>query len=61
MTSIATLSALYLSDEEAKSDFGFDTGAGLSEHYAQFARVMARSLSDEPSGELRPSSMISLL
>jgi hypothetical protein len=49
MASIATLSALYLSNEEAKSDFGFDTAPALSENYAQFARLQARSLSDEPS------------
>ena len=61
MTSIATLSALYLSDEEAQSDFGFDTAATLSENYAQFARLRARSLSDESSGGLRPSPMTYLL
>jgi hypothetical protein len=57
MTSIAPLSALYLPDEEAKSDFGFDTAAALSENYAQFAKLQARNLSDEPSGGLHPSSM----
>jgi hypothetical protein len=44
MTSIAPLSALYLPDEEAKSDFGFDTAAALSENYAQFAKLQARNL-----------------
>jgi hypothetical protein len=50
VSSILSLSALYLSDKEANKDFGFESSAALSEHHAQFAKMCAKSLHDEPSG-----------
>jgi hypothetical protein len=50
VTAIFSLSALYISENEAKGDFGFESTTALSNHYAQYARTYARLLSDEPSG-----------
>lgn len=50
VTAIITLSALYISDDEAKEDFGFESASSLSNHYAEVARNLARNSSDEPSG-----------
>lgn len=52
VTAIITLSALYISDDEAKEDFGFESASALSNHYAEVARNLARNSSDEPSGML---------
>lgn len=50
VTSIMSLSALYIPDNEAMTEFGFESAAALSDHYAMFARSYAHTLSDEPSG-----------
>ena len=50
VTSILSLSALYISENEAEESFGFKSATALSEHYAKFARGYAQALSDEPSG-----------
>ncbi|PTB47530.1 hypothetical protein M431DRAFT_129907 [Trichoderma harzianum CBS 226.95] len=49
VTAIITLSALYISDNEAKEDFGVESASALSNHYAEVARNLARNSSDEPS------------
>ncbi|KAH8820145.1 fungal-specific transcription factor domain-containing protein [Xylogone sp. PMI_703] len=49
LTAIISLATLYISDNEAKEDFGFETSSALSNHYAQLARKHAHALSDEPS------------
>ncbi|OBT96227.2 hypothetical protein VE01_05786 [Pseudogymnoascus verrucosus] len=46
--SIISLSALYIPDDEALRDFGFEAVA-LSDNYARSARRYAQRLSDEPS------------
>lgn len=51
LASIVALGALYISDSEAKNDFGFETGLQISEHYSQIARSFARERFDEPSGK----------
>lgn len=48
--SIISLSALYISDDEARNDFGFESAAAVSEYYAQTAITFARKLGDMPSG-----------
>lgn len=50
VTSLFSLSALYVPEDEAKRDFGFESAVALSDNYARFARRYAQSLSDEPSG-----------
>lgn len=57
VTSIMSLSALYIPEDEAHRDFGFEP-ALLSDNYARSARRYARSLSDEPSGVYYPSFML---
>ncbi|KAK0760454.1 hypothetical protein N5P37_006648, partial [Trichoderma harzianum] len=49
VTAIITLSALYISDNEAKEDFGVESASALSNHYAEVARNLARNSSDELS------------
>ncbi|KFY62451.1 hypothetical protein V496_04583 [Pseudogymnoascus sp. VKM F-4515 (FW-2607)] len=49
VTSIFSLSALYVPEDEAKRDFGFESAMALSDNYARSARRYAQSLSDEPS------------
>ncbi|KFX92602.1 hypothetical protein V490_05297 [Pseudogymnoascus sp. VKM F-3557] len=48
VTSIISLSALYVPEDEAR-DFGFESAASLSDNYARSARRYAQILSDEPS------------
>jgi hypothetical protein len=48
VTSIMSLSALYIPEDEAQRDFGFEPVA-LSDKYARSARRCAQRLSDEPS------------
>lgn len=50
VTSIISLAALYVPENEVKRDFGFESVVALSDHYARSARSYAQSLSDEPSG-----------
>lgn len=50
-TSVMSLSALYISANQAAVDFGFDTPKKLSHHYAYAAKCYARAVYDEPSGE----------
>lgn len=54
VASIISLSALYIPKIEAKREFGFESAAALSDHYAQLAIASARSLSDTPSGKYYP-------
>ena len=49
VNAIITLSALYVSDEEAINEFGFGSASAFSNHYCEIARALARSLSDDPS------------
>ncbi|KFY81838.1 hypothetical protein V500_11043 [Pseudogymnoascus sp. VKM F-4518 (FW-2643)] len=49
VTSIISLSALYIPEDEARGDFRFESAVALSDHYARSARRYAQSLSDEPS------------
>jgi hypothetical protein len=56
MTSIITLTALYIEENEVRKDFGFDSPAAFSDYYAQFARCYARNLADEPSGKQNGSA-----
>ena len=51
VTSVLSLAALYLSTDEAKTDFGFETPCALSDHYARLAKSHAYGLSDEPSSK----------
>lgn len=51
VASIISLSALYISEDEARRIFDFQSAAALSGHYAQLARNYAHSLSDMPSGQ----------
>lgn len=50
VTSILSLSAIYISENEAEKDFGVESATALSEHYAKLARSYAQALFDEPSG-----------
>ena len=47
--SILTLSALYITDDEAKMDPRFDSAKSLSNHYAAKARIASQKSSDQPS------------
>ncbi|PMD43537.1 hypothetical protein L207DRAFT_564199 [Hyaloscypha variabilis F] len=49
VASVLSLAALYLSTDEVKADFGFETPCALSDHYARLAKSHAYGLSDEPS------------
>ncbi len=49
VASIISISALYISDQDARSEFGFGSAAALSDHYTQLARTFAHTLSDIPS------------
>jgi Fungal specific transcription factor domain len=51
VTSVFSLSALYLSTDEVIADFGYDTPSVLSEHYARVAKSHACGLYDEPSSK----------
>lgn len=51
-TSVVSLAALYVSNDKAKSDFGFHTSCALSDHYARLAKSYAFGLYDEPSSQL---------
>lgn len=48
VASILSLSSLYIPENEARTSFGFESAAVLSDHYVQLARSYAKSLSDEP-------------
>lgn len=50
VTSIVSLAALYVSEDEVKRDYGFESVVELSDYYARTARGYAQRLSDEPSG-----------
>lgn len=58
VSSIISLSALYVPEDEANGDFGFESAVSLSDHYARSARKYAQNLSDEPSGVYFPLSVI---
>jgi hypothetical protein len=51
VASVLSLAALYLSTDEVKADFGFETPCALSDHYARLAKSHAYGLSDEPSSK----------
>jgi hypothetical protein len=51
VASILSLSALYISADEAEADFGFQTPSALSEYYARLAKFHANGLYDEPSSK----------
>jgi Fungal Zn(2)-Cys(6) binuclear cluster domain len=49
--SVLSLGALYLSTDEAVTDFGFATPYALSDYYARLAKFQAYDLFDEPSSK----------
>jgi hypothetical protein len=51
VTSVMSLSALYVSTHEAEADFGFETPLKLSDHYARIAKSYAHEVCDDPSSE----------
>jgi hypothetical protein len=46
--SVISLAALYISADEAKAGFGFETPSALSDHYNRLAKCYAYGLSDDP-------------
>lgn len=48
VASVISLAALYISADEAKTDFGFETPCAFSDHYNRLAKSYAYGLSDEP-------------
>jgi hypothetical protein len=63
VTSVISLSALYISAHEAEADFGFETPLKLSDHYAGVAKSYAHEVCDEPSSEccLSPCRLAELM
>jgi hypothetical protein len=51
VASVLSLSALYLTPDETRADFGIETPSALSERYARLAKSHAHGLSEEPSGK----------
>jgi len=48
VASVISLAVLYISADEAKTDFGFETPSALSDHYNRLAKYYAYGLSDDP-------------
>jgi hypothetical protein len=51
VTSVMSLSALYISAHEAEVDFGFETPSKLSDYYARIAKSYAHEVCDDPSSK----------
>ncbi len=56
MCAISSLSAIYLSDDEARTHTGKTTAASLSSSYAERAREFSRTTSDNPTSMLNFSA-----